>query len=376
MKSKFRNYVNFISLILLTFLSTGLFVVSCKNSQKEYLTGDDFKTMNKIDIHCHINTKNPAFMEQAVKDNFRILTINTDAPLGVTIEEQRDLAVYQKNLFPKHLEFVTTFSLEGWDNEDWAEKTIAYLDESFKMGAIGVKVWKNIGMVEKNKDDKFIMIDDPKFDPVFNYLEEKGIPVVGHLGEPRNCWLPLEKMTVNNDKTYFKEHPEYHMYLHPEFPSYEDQIEARDHMLQKHSDLIFMGAHLASLEWSVDELAGFFDRFPNATADLAERMCHIQAQAREDREKVRNFFINYQDHIIYGTDRGDYQGSERDPVKLKQLVHEEWTSDWNFLTTDQSMSSWKVNGDFQGLHLPKTVIEKIYFKNAERVFPEFKKLKN
>jgi predicted TIM-barrel fold metal-dependent hydrolase len=313
-------------------------------------------------------------MEQAVEDNFRILTINTDAPIGVTIEEQRDLAIYQKNLFPKQLEYITSFSLEGWDNEDWAENTIVYLKESFEMGALGVKVWKNIGMVEKNENDQFIMIDDPKFDPVFTYLEEKGIPVVGHLGEPRNCWLPLDEMTVNNDRAYFKDHPEYHMYLHPEFPSYEEQIEARDQMLQKHPNLTFMGAHLASLEWSVEELADFFDRFPNATADLAERMCHIQAQAREDREKVRDFFIKYQDHIIYGTDRGDYQGSEQDPVKLKKLVHEEWKSDWKFLTTDEPMSSWKVNGEFNGLQLPKSIVEKIYYKNAERIFPEFQNL--
>ncbi len=376
MKVKYRYPGKSISLSMIALLLTVKAFVSCDNSKEEYLSEADFNTMNKIDIHCHVNTKNPAFMEQAVENNFRILTINTDAPLGMTIEEQRDLAIYQKNNFPKHLEYITTISLQNWEDDKWAEKTIAYLDESFNMGAIGVKVWKNIGMVEKNRDDQFIMIDDPKFDPVFNYLEEKDIPLVGHLGEPRNCWLPLEEMTVNNDRAYFKDHPEYHMYLHPEFPSYEDQIEARDRMLMKHPNLKFMGAHLASLEWSVNEMADFFDRFPNATADLAERMCHIQAQAREDWENVRDFFIKYQDHIIYGTDRGDYLGSEQDPVKLKQLVHEEWTSDWKFLTSNETMSSWKVNGEFKGLLLPKPVIEKIYYKNAERVFPEFKKLRN
>ena len=162
MKEKFRHFRNFKYLIIIAFLFAGNVFISCENSKEEYFTEADFKTMNKIDIHCHVNTKNPAFMEQADADNFRILTINTDAPLGVTIEEQRALAVFQKKAFPQHLEYLTTFSLEGWENEDWAEKTIAYLEESFKMGAIGVKVWKNIGMVEKNKDNQFIMIDDPK----------------------------------------------------------------------------------------------------------------------------------------------------------------------------------------------------------------------
>jgi predicted TIM-barrel fold metal-dependent hydrolase len=181
-------------------------------------------------------------------------------------------------------------------------------------------------------------------------------------------------MTVNNDKAYFKDNPEYHMYLHPEFPSYEDQIKARDRMLEKYPGLKFMGAHLASIEWSVDELAKHLDRFPNARVDLAERMCHVQAQAINNHEKVRDFFIKYQDRIIYGTDRGDYLGSEQDPVKLKELAHTEWLSDWKFLTTNESMSSWKVEGDFSGLKLPRTVIEKIYYRNAENLFPQFKNL--
>jgi predicted TIM-barrel fold metal-dependent hydrolase len=372
---KFQNWSRFILLAILTILLTGFFI-SCKNSMKNYFTEADFKTMDKIDIHCHINTKRPAFMEQAVADNFRILTINTDSPIGVTIEEQRELAVFQSESFPNHLVFLTSFSLEGWGTGEWLDNTFAYLKESFEMGAIGVKVWKNIGMVEQNQDGGFIMIDDSKFDPVFDYLVEKGIPVCGHLGEPRNCWLPLEEMTVNNDRTYFKEHPEYHMYLHPEYPSYEEQIAARDRLLEKHPNLIFMGAHLGSLEWSVDKMAEHFERFPNSTMDLAERVCHIQVQTQDNWGKVQEFFIKYQDRILYGTDRGDYKGGEKDPAKLKEKVHEEWLEDWKFFTTNETMSSWKVDGEFKGLKLPKRVIEKIYFKNAERVFPELKNLKN
>jgi predicted TIM-barrel fold metal-dependent hydrolase len=352
----------------------GLVGTFCKNSQNEFLAEADFETMKKIDIHCHVNTERPAFMEQAVADNFRVLTINTDAPIGITIQEQEDTALYQIQKYPDHLAYLTTFSLKGWEDENWQDKTIAGLKESFEKGAIGVKVWKNIGMVEKDKDGNFIMIDDPKFDPVFDFLEENKIPVCGHLGEPRNCWLPLDQMTVNNDKLYFKDHPEYHMHLHPEYPSYEEQVAARDRMLEKHPDLIFMGAHLGSMEWSVDLMAGHFERFPNMTVDMAERVCHLEVQAQKDWQKVHDFFIKYQDRIIYGSDRGDYEGAEENPEELKENVHEVWKSDWKFFTTDETMSSWKVDGDFKGLKLPREVVEKIYFKNAERVFPEFRNL--
>ena len=371
-KNQSLYYGKFISLILLGLVVYQCAGVSTKNtkSKEEFYKEEDFKRVNKIDIHCHIDTKRPAFMEQAIDDNFHILTINTDAPIGVTIEEQQDLANFQRKAFPGHLTYLTTFSMKGWDNPDWQEKTIAYLENSFSQGAIGIKVWKNIGMVEKDKDGKLIMINSPKFDPIFDYLGKKGMPVCGHLGEPKNCWLPLDQMTVNNDKKYFKEHPEYHMYLHPEFPSYENQIIARDNMLRKHPNLHFMGAHLGSLEWSVDELAKHFDMFPNMTVDMAARMCHIEKQVQADRQKVIDFFIKYQNRIIYGTDEGDYyEGSETDPVKLKERAHSVWTRDWKFLTSDEPMTSWEVDGKFKGLKLPKEVIDKIYYKNAIQWFP-------
>ncbi len=332
---------------------------------------DDFKAMNKIDIHCHVNVERQAFMQQAVADNFRILSLNTDAFATLPIEEQQQIVLDQMKVFPDNLAYLTTFSMKGWDEPGWQEKSIAYLKESFDKGAIGVKVWKNIGMVEKDKDGNFIMIDNAKFDPVIDFIEKSGKTLCGHLGEPKNCWLPIDQMTVNNDKKYFAEHPQYHMYLHPEFPSYEQQIAARDSMLKKHPHIRFMGAHLGSLEWSVDELAKHFDEFPNMTVDMAERVCHLEVQSQKDREKVRNFFIKYQDRILYGTDMGDYDGAEKDPEKLKAVTHETWLNDWRYFTTDDTISNWKVNGIFHGLKLPREVIDKIYYKNAEREFPGF-----
>jgi hypothetical protein len=37
----------------------------------------------------------------------------------------------------------------------------------------------------KDKSGKFVMIDNPKFDTLFNYMAEKHIPLIGHLGEPK-----------------------------------------------------------------------------------------------------------------------------------------------------------------------------------------------
>jgi len=260
------------------------------------------------------------------------------------------------------VDFLTAFSLANWDSANWASQTIAKLKSDFAAGALGVKVWKNIGMVFKDKSNQFVMIDNPKFDPVIDFITQQDKTVLGHLGEPRNCWLPDEKMTVNSDKEYFKAHPEYHMYLHPEYPSYEDQINARDRFLQRHPKLRFVGAHLGSLEWSVDELAKRLDKFPNMAVDMAERICHLQFQSRVDRDKVRNFMIKYQDRLIYGTDFGFDSTSNIDKEKIHW--HKTWLADWKYFVTNETMTATQFDGEFRGLRLPREVVDKIYRINA------------
>jgi len=157
-------------------------------------------------------------------------------------------------------------------------------------------------------------------------------------------------------------------------PSYEEQIAARDRMLEKNPNLIFIGAHLGSLEWSVDELAERLDKFPNMSVDMAARIGQLFYQTKEDREKVRAFFVKYQDRILYATDMGD--SGEEDAVKKQSEMHEVWLRDWKYFATDDIMTSDLISGEFQALHLPRDVMDKIYLKNAKKwlnMFPDNQK---
>jgi predicted TIM-barrel fold metal-dependent hydrolase len=307
-------------------------------------------------------------MEQALKDNFQLLSINTYSGGCQRVVEAHQWLSALKNQYPGDFVYTTTFCLDGWDEQAWTENTLSWIKQSIDDGAVSVKVWKNIGMEFRDKDSILIMIDDPQFDPVFKYLAENNIPLVGHLGEPKNCWLPLDEMTTKNDSGYFARNPQYHMYKHPEFPSYEEQMAARDRMLDKNPDMVFIGCHLASLEWSVDVLAAWFDKYPNTAVDMAARMGQLFYQTVEDREKVRNFFIKYQDRLLYGTDIIERGG---DKEAFHKRMHETWLRDWEYLVTDNTMTSNLINGEFQGLKLPKVVIDKIYFENCKRwYYPE------
>lgn len=326
----------------------------------------DFAQVRKFDTHVHINTPRLALLEQARADNFELMAINVDYPDFVTLPEQRAAALAQLKADSGRVNWTTTFSMQGFGKPGWAEKVAQQLATDKAQGARAVKVWKNIGMAEKDATGKLIMLDNPGLARVGDEIQKLGLVLIGHLGEPHNCWLPLDQMTTDNDREYFKNHPQYHMALHPELPSYEDQITARDNFVAAHPGLKFVGAHLASLEYDVDRIAAFLDRFPQANVETAARMSQVQYQSVRDYEKVRNFFIKYQDRILYGTDLT--LGPDDDAAQFKASAHEVWTRDWRYLATDESQRVEIIKADVKGLALPREVIDKVFYANAKRTY--------
>ena len=342
-------------------ISLSLILFSTTSPAQKFYSEEDFYKTKKIDAHIHIRSLTDAISEQAAADLFQLINVNVASSDSLLLD-QKKFTAYQVTAHSNQIFFLDAFSMKGWDSPDWAAVTIAQMNESFAKGALGIKIWKNIGMVEKDSAGKFIMIDNPRFDPVIQFIIDQHKTLLAHIGEPRNCWLPLDQMTVNNDRGYFKDNPIYHMYLHPDYPSYQQLIDSRDRLLARHPDLRFVGAHLGSLEYNVDSLARRLDRFPNMAVDVAERVCHLEYQSQKNREKIRNFLIKYQDRIIYGSDLG--MQPNNDPVQAKARLHKRWLEEWDYFSTDKMMGSEEVNGEFQGLKLPEEVVDKIYYMNA------------
>jgi len=350
----FRFFIHYIILCV--------FITSCI-SQKDYYSLNDFRKVKKIDVHTHIyNTTDPSLVEQAITDGFKLICMNVEVPYLPAVDSQKYFVLKQRSNFPDYISWVTSFSTDHINEEGWAQQQLDYLKNCVDSGAVGVKVWKNIGMTIKGRDSNFIMIDHPVFDPIFNYMEQHNILLIGHLGEPKNCWLPLDQMTTINDSLYFSEYPQYHMYLHPRYPSYEEQITATRQLLNKHPKLRFVGAHLASLEWDVDKIAEFLDTYPKAMVEIAARVGQLQYQSNKDWHKVRNFFIKYSNRIMYGTDLEAEKSLSADETKKR--AYEMWLRDWKYFTTNATMSSPFIHEKIQGLALPKKVINKFYYTNA------------
>jgi len=170
-----------IHILLLVIIVLLIHQSGCRKKQKttenimteQHYSTEDFIDVLKIDTHAHINTEGTAMIDEARANNFKLINIAVDVvpeypPMPEQIRVRSKL--YREN--PDVAAYCTSFTLEGWDEPGWADHVIEQLKEDFENDAAAVKVWKNIGMEEKDKDGELIMLDDPQFDPVFQHLSD------------------------------------------------------------------------------------------------------------------------------------------------------------------------------------------------------------
>ncbi len=322
-----------------------------------------FAEMKPIDTHVHVFKNDPAFIALLKRLKLGILdicVIDDRDPFFKGLEPQRGQVLRVVRGNKGRAALCTTISPYDFEEPGFSRRVIRQLNKDFSEGAIAVKIYKTIGMEIKTKAGKYLMPDDPVFEPVYKDIAAHHRTVVAHLAEPSSCWEPPD--TASPDYEYYKQHPEEYAYLHPEWPSKTAILGARDHLLAENPKLRVVGAHLGSMETDVNEIANRLDRYPNFAVDTAARIPYLMLQPHD---KVRGFVIKYQDRILYGTDL-ELLPQDNSAERLR-----EWTStyerDWKFFATDQTVE-YKGH-QVRGLQLPEPVLRKFFHDNAARWLP-------
>src|SRR5436190_14254813 len=62
-----------------------------------------------------------------------------------------------------------------------------------------------MGMEMKSKAGKWVMADDPAFEPIYGDIASHNRTLIAHLAEPDSCWKPPN--AASPDYSYYKEHP-------------------------------------------------------------------------------------------------------------------------------------------------------------------------
>ncbi len=324
-----------------------------------------FEEILKIDVHAHIFEDLPQLVEMLRRANTRMINICNRGRDG-HLETMHRIALELYRKYPDLFPFASTFDLTRLEEAGYADEVIQWLEGTFQNGAVMTKIWKEVGMEVQRSDGSFVMPDDPVFDPIYAYLAKRDRPLMAHLADPIEAWLPLDPKRAHY--AYFSAHPEYHLYGRAGYPTHAQLMAARDHVLEKHPRLTVIGAHLGSFEHDTDELAQRLDRYPNFFVDCAARTGDL---ARQPSAKVRAFFLKYQDRILYGSDINWKPYRETQPLTGKQRqtfahrLEDRYRQDYRYYAASGPVEYNEET--VEGLALPREVLEKFYHGNAERL---------
>jgi predicted TIM-barrel fold metal-dependent hydrolase len=323
-------------------------------------------TFQRIDAHVHTGPPPEAFLALLQRLDVRLVNvtlIDPHVPGFNTPEPQTSLAVKVAESSRGRIAWVSTFDPGALEEPDFVQRTNRHLLSTFERGAVGVKMYKAVGMDLRSKAGRYVMPDDPAFAPVLDFIAQHNRTLLAHLGEPRSSWRPLDPADPHYG--YYKNNPDWHMFQHPERPAYETIIAARDRMLAAHPKLRVVGCHLGSMEHDVDEIAKRLERYPNFAVDTAARTLNLMLQPRE---KVRKFLIRYQERVLWGTDSMELTWAQ--PESVVQRWETTYANEWKYFATGEMI---ELNGQkIQGLALPEAVLRKIFHDNALRWLPELK----
>lgn len=246
-------------------------------------------SLPRVDAHTHVFDSNPKFYDMLRHINMytiNICVVDKHKHGREDVTQEHAIAQKVSRDSQGRVAWCSTFDPEGFEMPGFADRAIALLDQTFKDGAIATKIYKSIGMELKSRSGNYVLPDDPVFYPIFSALENRNKTLYAHLAEPDAAWLPLDPSSPHY--SYYKANPDWHMFLHPEGPSKDTILAARDRVLKRHPKLRVVGCHLGSMERNVDDIAQRFDLYSNFVVDTASRVTDLMLQPRS---KVRAFLI-------------------------------------------------------------------------------------
>ena len=325
-----------------------------------------------IDMHFHFNSDYITDEDRKVLQPDTLIKIMDSLNIKIIVGNDggdiEELLKKYHDRYPDRFLNFTTLMIHSWPYpDDFLASRPAKLEELVKKGLSGIGEFpKEIGLKIKDMSGKLINVDDPRLDPLWDKAGELGIPIVWHVADPIAFFQPVNRF--NERFIELSKYPEW-TYADPKFPSRESLFQHRENVLKKHPNTIFIGAHFGWNVYDLDSLGYLLDTYPNFYVEFGSVISELGRQPYT----ARKFFIKYQDKIVFGTDGG--------AMFIKGWTIEKYYQAYfEFLETENEYFDYPLKGainqgnwEVYGINLPDTVLQKIYYKNAEKIlFPNRK----
>ncbi|MBN09130.1 MAG: amidohydrolase [Flavobacteriaceae bacterium] len=309
-----------------------------------------------VDVHNHQ-------FDMPIKDLNKLTTemdslnmaymINLSGFRGIYLE--KSLKNIKENA-PTRFGLFLNINFEEIDNEDFASSNVKLIEEAFNNGVIGLKVYKSLGLTDKDKNGQRIKINDPRLNPIWRICGKLGIPVLIHSGEPESFWHDKDK--YNERWLELRQKPNRYRGDSLKFPSFDKVIAEQHDIFKNNPKTIFINAHLGWMGNDLDKLSEHLDKHQNVMTEIGA----ILAELGRQPIRARKFFIDYKDRILFGKDA--YRVSEY--YTYFRVLE---TDDEYFDYYRKRHAHWKM----YGLSLPDSVLKAVYYQNALKLFPSIDK---
>jgi len=304
-----------------------------------------------IDVHGH-QYRMPA------QDLAPVITAMDTLNMGIMVNlsgrSGEDLKKSVKNIadhYPNRFVVFANINFEGADGKDWIHNKVNQLTEDVKNGARGLKIYKSLGLRNKDAQGNRLAIDDARLDPIWSKCAELGIPVLIHSADPKSFW---DKFDGDNERWLeLKTHPRRKRNATSPVP-WEQIITEQHNMFKKHPNTQFINAHMGWYANDLGKLASLLDEMPNMHVGIGAIIAELGRQPRF----AKAFFTKYQDRILFGKD--SWKPKEF-PTYFRVLE----SNDEYFPYHKKYHAFWPM----YGLDLDDEVLKKVYYKNALRLVP-------
>ena len=258
----------------------------------------------------------------------------------------------------------------------WRSYARATLAACKEQGAVGLKVFKALGLGYEDENGQLLRVDDPRLDVAFDEAGRLGLPVLIHTGDPRAFFEPP---TPDNERyAELSAHPSWSFYgtrrgSEP-WPTWRELLDQFGRRVGRHPRTTFVGAHFGNAPEDPDLVAQMLESPPNYVIETGARIPEI---GRHRPEEMRAFFERFRERILFGTDfqaapGGFVLGSAGTELAGLDDVPGFYRAHWRYFETrDRAFAHpTPIQGDWtiDGIGLPRSVLEALYRRNAERVF--------
>jgi len=307
-----------------------------------------------VDIHSHQPTPiSSQEFDRVVKgmeaNNLQVL-VNLSGSSGDRL--RRGLDAIKASKYHDRMVLFANVNFSGV-GPGFGKQAARQLEEDIAAGAMGLKVFKDLGMFDRKADGSRLQVDDPELDPIWETCARLNAPVLIHIAEPPAFFEPLD---YSNER--WLELSLYPDRRHQTGVRFEQLMTERNNMIRRHPNTKYILAHFG---WHANDLARagqLLDQNPNVYYDVAAVLYDFGRQPRA----AHDFFVKYQDRILFGKD--SYQPDE---YPYYWRVFE--TSDEYFDYYRDYHAFWKL----YGIGLPDQVLRKLYNGNALKLVPRLSK---